>query len=43
MMARWNGEEPVKSGEVMYAPGGREGGRERGRGGGEGGGEEERK
>ena len=38
VMARWNGEEPVKSGAVMYAPGGggeeekerggREGGRE---------------
>ena len=34
VMARWNGEEPAKSGAVMYAPGGREGGREGGRGGG---------
>ena len=34
VMARWNGEEPVKSGAVMYAPGGREGGRGGGREGG---------
>ena len=40
VMVRWNGEEPVKSGAVMYAPGGREGGREKERGGREGGKEE---
>ena len=35
VMVRWNGEEPVKSGAVMYTPGEREGGGEGGRGGGE--------
>ena len=41
VMVRWNGEEPAKSGAVMYAPGGREGGRGGGRGGGREGGREE--
>ena len=37
VMVRWNGEEPAKSGAVMYAPGGREGETRKEEGGREGG------